>query len=181
MRKRVLYIIAALIIIIQNGISAGNQPALNLSGTVKNISSGKIYLKRYDNKSFFTIDSTVINKGKFRFTTKTELPEIYGLSLSGSDEDPFTSFLVFLDQQPITINFDTENNFRNTVVTGSKEHDLFIALSKLKDKKIEEIIQEHPSSIAALYLLYRYYSFRLTSEEIKSNIALLDSSLQNTA
>jgi peroxiredoxin len=100
--------------------------------------------------------------------------------LSGSDEDPFTSFLVFLDENPITINFDPDNKFRNTVVTGSKEHDLFLELSSQKEKKIGEIIREYPSSIAALYLLYRYHSFRLTSEEIKANIALLDVSLQHT-
>ena len=100
---------------------------------------------------------------------------------TGSDEDPFTSFLVFLDANPITVELDTDNKFKNSVVTGSKEHDLFLSLGAQKDKPIAEIIQENPGSIAALYLLYRYHSFKLSAEEIKSIVAQVDPALQQSA
>lgn len=159
---------------------AKNPNQLDLSGVVKNTESGKIYLQQYINKSFVTIDSTDIVNGKFSFETETKLPEIYGLSLYGSGENPFNSFIVFLDNNPITVELDTTNSFENTVVKGSKEHDLFLQLREDKKVSINDIIKEHPSSIAALYILYRYYSFRLSPEEINANVALLDPSFKDT-
>lgn len=157
-----------------------NPDKLNLSGTVKNESSGKIYLQRYENKSFFTIDSTEIKDGKFEFDTQVKLPEIYGLSLEGSGTNPFYSYLVFLDNNPITVDLDTVDGFKNTVVKGSEEHDLFIDIRNRKVSDISEVIRENPSSIAALYVFYRYYSYRLSPDEIKANIDLLDPSLKGT-
>ncbi len=157
-----------------------NPNKLDLSGVVKSGESGKIYLQQYVNKSFVTIDSTDIVDGKFSFETETKLPEIYGLSLDGTGENPFNSFIIFLDNNPITVDFDTADSFEHTVVKGSKEHDLFLQFREQKEASINDIIKEHPSSIAALYLLYRYYSFRLSPEEINANIALLDPSLKNT-
>ena len=171
----------ALILITLSSACTDSKPSLNLTGTVKNETSGTIYLKQYDNKSFFTIDSAQLVDGEFSFSTKLTLPEIYGLSLDGSDEDPFTSFLVFLDENPISIDFDADNKFRNTVVQGSKEHDLFVQLSSERDLNIDTLLQQHPKSIAALYILYRYHSFKLTSEELKATLELIDPSLLNTA
>lgn len=157
-----------------------NPNALDLSGVVKNTTTGKIYLQQYINKSFVTIDSTEIVDGKFKFETETKLPEIYGLSLYGSGENPFDSYIVFLDNNPITVEFDTINEFENTIVTGSKEHDLYLQIRSDRKAKINDVIKEHPSSIAALYILYRYYSFRLSPEEIRENIELLAPSLKET-
>jgi peroxiredoxin len=46
--------------------------------------------------------------------------------------------------------------------------------------KVDEFIGDHPSSLVAAYVLYRDFSYRLTPDEIRSDIALLDSSLLNT-
>jgi peroxiredoxin len=156
-----------------------NTPGLNLSGSVKDVTSGTVYLQRYENKSFFTIDSTRIVDGKFSFSNKVQLPEIYGLGLQNSG-NPFHSFLIFLDHNPITVELDTINSFENTRVTGSKEQDLFNEFSKNFRTPVDEILSEHPASLAALYVFYRYYSYRLSPEEIRKNVQLLDVSLQNT-
>lgn len=152
---------------------------LNLSGTVKNVNSGWVYLQRYENKSFFTIDSTRIENGKFSFRNNVNLPEIFGLAIENSG-NPFHSFLVFLDHNPITIELDTINEFKQTKVTGSKEQDLFNELSKNLRVPINDILTDHPSSLAALYIFYRYYSYRLSPEEIRDGIRLLDASFQNS-
>jgi peroxiredoxin len=158
---------------------AENPGRLNLSGTVKNTDSGTIYLQRYENKSFFTIDSTRIIDGKFSFSNKVNLPEIFGLALQNSG-NPFHSFLIFLDPNPITVELDTVNTFENTRVSGSKEHDLFSELSKNFRIPINEILKDNPSSLAALYVFYRYYSYRLSPDEIRQSIQLLDPSFRNT-
>ncbi|MDR1981626.1 MAG: AhpC/TSA family protein [Tannerellaceae bacterium] len=179
MKKSVLYLFLALAI---GMTGCGKDPhTLNLSGTVKNISKGKIYLQRYENKSFFFIDSTDIVDGRFSFTSKTKLPEIYGLTIDGSGENPFHSYILFLDNNPITVELDTIHEFKNTTVKGSKEHDLYLELLKnLRKSTISDILKEHPSSLAALYIFYRYYSYRLSPEEIKAGIELLDPSFQQT-
>jgi len=156
-----------------------NPNKLNLSGIVKNTSSGVIYLQRYENKSFFTIDSTIINDGKFQFTTEVKLPEIYGLAIDNSG-NPFHSFIIFLDNNPITVELDTINEFKNTVVTGSVEQDLQNEFSKKYRTPIGDILTEHPKSLAALYTFYRYYSYRLSPEEIRANLQLVDSSFSDS-
>jgi peroxiredoxin len=156
-----------------------NPNKLNLSGIVKNTSSGVIYLQRYENKSFFTIDSTLIIDGKFQFTSEVKLPEIYGLAIDNSG-NPFHSFIIFLDNNPIEVELDSINEFKNTVVTGSKEQDLLKEFSKKYRTPISDILKEHPKSIAALYTFYRYYSYRLSPEEIRANLQLVDSSFANS-
>lgn len=152
---------------------------LNLSGTVKNASSGTIYLQRYENKSFFTIDSTLVVDGKFKFKSEVKLPEIYGLSIDNSG-NPFHSFIIILDHNPITVELDTIHEFKHTVVKGSKEQDLLNEFSGKLKTPVSEIIKGHPSSLAALYAFYRYYSYRLSPKEIRENIQLLDTTFRNT-
>ncbi|MDR0748026.1 MAG: AhpC/TSA family protein [Tannerellaceae bacterium] len=157
----------------------GNNREPNLSGTVASATAGKIYLQRYDNKSFFTIDSAEISNGAFQFSGLTTLPEIYGLSLDNSS-NPTHSYLLFLGKEPVRIEFDTVQRYKNTKVTGSAEQDLYEKLLKQLKTPLRDILEEHPSSLAALYVFYRYYSYRLSPEEIRQHIELLDTTLQNT-
>ncbi|MDR0726178.1 MAG: DUF4369 domain-containing protein, partial [Prevotellaceae bacterium] len=173
------YCLAFIIFALMTGGCGKNPNKLNLSGTVKNVSSGTIYLQRYENKSFSNIDSTEIVNGTFKFTGEVELPEIYGLAIDNSG-NPFHSFIIFLDNSPVKVELDTVNEFKNTVVTGSKEQDLLKEFSGKFRTPVSEILKEHPSSLAALYVFYRYYSYRLSSEEIKENLKLLDPKFQNT-
>jgi peroxiredoxin len=160
-------------------VGCANRVQPDLSGTVADVFSGKIYLQRYDNKSYFTIDSAEIKHGTFQFPELTELPEIYGLSLTNSN-NPTHSYLLFLGKDPVRVELDTAQRFKNTKVTGSIEQDLYKKLAEQLETPIGEILKEHPSSFAALYIFYRYYSYRLSPEEIWENIGLLDTTLQHT-
>lgn len=177
---KIKYLLLGMLIVLNaitlRGIEIGK---LNLSGTIKNKTSGTIYLQRYDNKSFFTIDSTTIENGKFRFANKIKLPEIYGLSIDNTG-NPFNSFLIILDENAITVELDTIHEFKNTVVKGSIEQDLLNEFSGKFKTSISEIIKEHPSSLAALYTFYRFYSYRLSPQDIRNNIQLLDPKFNET-
>lgn len=172
------YILAAIFALVIAGCK-DQSGRLHLSGTVQNEHSGWIYLQRYENKSFFTIDSTRITNGKFSFRNNARLPEIFGLAIENSG-NPFHSFLVFLDHNPITVELDTIHEFKQTKVTGSREQDLFNELTKDLKTPVSEIIARHPTSLAALYVFYRYYSYRLSPEEIREGIRLLDARFQNS-
>jgi peroxiredoxin len=146
---------------------------LLLSGTVPGVTSGKIYLQKFDNKLCTLIDSAEIKNGQFKFSTKTELPELYVLSL---DPDK-SSYLLFLDKDPVTVKFDLPN----VVVTGSKLQDLFNEYKKQRGVKIDDFIKAHPASLVTAYVLYRDFAYDLSPEEIQAKIQLLDPSLHNSS
>jgi peroxiredoxin len=154
----------------------GDNKTLSLTGEAAGVSSGKVYLQKFENKMFFVIDSARITGGKFRFSRSAELPEIYGLTLDTAK----SPYLVFLDEHPVTVKLDTAAYYRNTEVTGSELQDLFVSYKKQRRVKIDEFIHEHPASLVSAYVLYRDYSYRLTADEIQSDIELLDPSLRNT-
>jgi len=150
--------------------------ALQLTGTVNRNETETIYLQRFDNKIFRTIDSAVLTEGRFAFDTPVQLPELYGLTLDTSK----TPLYVFLDDAPITVAFDA-GDYRSSVVTGSKPHDRFAAYNaNARNVQIDAFIKEDPASIVTAYVLYRYFAYGMSPEEIRTHTALLDPSLQNT-
>ncbi len=173
MKKNLFFLIVAII-----AISCTQKEDKNVlvSGNVEGVETGTVYLQKFRNKSFYVIDSSEIVDGEFSFSTNVELPEIYGLSLDTTR----TSFLLFLDENRTSVMLDSANYYRNTKVEGSDLHNLFVEYKSERNVEIDSFIKKHPSSLVSAYALYRDYSYRLSPEEIRSNIDLLDSSLLNT-
>ena len=172
--KRNLFLL--IIAIVATSCTQKEEKNILLSGSVEGVETGIVYLQKFRNKSFYVIDSSEIVNGEFSFSKDVELPEIYGLSLDTTR----SSFLIFLDENPATVVLDSANYYRNTKVEGSDLHDLFVEYSSEGDIEIDSFIKKHPSSLVSAYALYRNYSYRLSPEEIRSNIDLLDPSLKNT-
>lgn len=173
MKKNLFFLIVAII-----AISCTQKEDKNVlvSGNVEGVETGTVYLQKFRNKSFYVIDSSEIVDGEFSFSTNVELPEIYGLSLDTTR----TSFLLFLDENRTSVMLDSANYYRNTKVEGSDLHNLFVEYKSERNVEIDSFIKKHPSSLVSAYALYRDYSYRLSPEEIRSNIDLLDPSLWNT-
>ena len=132
-------ILSAIFAAVTLQLSAQNATPLQLSGKVKDLKTGKVYLEKYDNKIFKKIDSAKIVNGSFKFTTVVELPELYGIRL----EEQSYPFQLFLDQAKVTVELDPENTRNGLKVTGSKEQDRFESLKKRqKDLSIEQLIKE---------------------------------------
>jgi peroxiredoxin len=157
-------------------LSCTDKNNLFVSGAVEGVESGTIYLQKFVNKMYYVIDSTSVKDGKFQFQRRAEIPEIYGLTLDTTQ----SSYMLFLDENPATVSFDTAHRYKNTVVEGSALQDLFTEYKQQRVENIDEFINEHPTSLVSAYALYRDFSYRLTTDEILSNISLLDSSLWNT-
>ena len=155
---------------------AQEKKQIEISGTVTGVTTGKVYLQKFNNKIFSSIDSAEIKNGKFLLSKQLLLPELYGLTIN-KDESPL---YVFLEAGKVTVNLDTAKYYKNSKVQGSASNDLFTAYKKQGGVKIEEFIQQNPKSIVPAYVLYRDFSYRLTPEEIKTNVALLDPSFKNS-
>ncbi len=170
-RKLSLILLSAVI----SGSTAFSQVRLAVNGTSPT-TSGTVYLQKFNNKMFATIDSAKLSDGKFAFHTKVVLPELYGITF---DKNASPYFL-FLDNERVEIALDSAKRYANTTVKGSAAQEVFAAYKKQRSVKIDEFIRNNPASIVSAYVLYRDFSYRLSPEEIESNVALLDKSFQST-
>ncbi|MDR1331934.1 MAG: AhpC/TSA family protein [Tannerella sp.] len=174
MEKKVFFVLAGLLCL----LSCDNQKEsrIVIDGTVANVEAEKVYLQKFEEKLFFVIDSADVIDGRFRFSTTASLPEIYGLTVNPQRGQ----LMLFLDADPVQVTLDPSEGYSNSKVTGSTEQDLYAYYLSQEDIVIEDFIRAHPQSLAATYVLYRNFSYRLTPEEIQANIQLLDSSLWKT-
>lgn len=173
-------ILIAIAMLVSTAGLARQHDQFSLSGTIKNIKTGKVYLQKYRNKMLLTIDSANVVDGKFTFKTVPQLPELYGIALDPT-VDLLYPFYVFLENSPITVYVDSTDSYKHSTVSGSKLHDQYNEYkNNPRGFKIDAFISKYPASIASAYVLYRYYSFRLSPEELEKNIALFDQSMHNT-
>ncbi|MFB9080765.1 redoxin domain-containing protein [Flavobacterium procerum] len=156
--------------------SQAQESNLQLKGTVVDTVAQYVYLQKFHNKMFTTIDSVKVKDGSFSFKTKVKTPELYGLSVNTANNPLY----IFLEKGPITVKLSPQKYYSISVVEGSAAQDLFDVYRKTKDVEISKFITEHPNSIVSAYVLYRNWSYRLTPDQITQNIALLDKSQQNS-
>lgn len=164
--------IAVLLALCLLTVARAQESNLQLKGTVSDTVAQYVYLQKFKNKMFTTIDSVKVKDGNFSFHTKVKTPELYGLSLNTATSPLY----IFLEDNPITVNLSSKKYYSTSVVKGSESQDLFDTYRKTKDIEISKFITEHPKSIVSAYVLYRNWSYRLKPEEITANIALLDKS-----
>ncbi|GLU51509.1 hypothetical protein Dfri01_09700 [Dyadobacter frigoris] len=114
------------------------------------VESGFVYLQKFEDKIFHSIDSVTIQKGKFSFKSPVIVPELYGLTIDSKK----TPLYVFLENtNAVKVTLDTASNYKNSVVSGSPGQDLFEKYKKTPDVKIDEFIKQNPSSIVSAYVL----------------------------
>jgi peroxiredoxin len=171
--KRIITILALCLGVIGAQAQESN---LQLKGTVTDTVVQYVYLQKFYNKMFKTIDSVKVKDGSFSFKTKVKTPELYGLSVNTANSPLY----IFLENTPITVKLNPKKYYSTSVVEGSESQNLFDAYRKTKDIEISKFITEHPKSIVSAYVLYRNWSYRLAPAEITANIALLDKSQQNS-
>ena len=156
-------------------IDVSAQKVVSLHGTVKGVTSGIVYLQKFVDRYYPTLDSAEIKDGKFVFSTSIPLPEVYGLTLN-KDVNPY---IIFLDKGDIEVELDSAAEYTKTVVKGSPLQDLYLTYRKERTP-IVEFLKGNPNSLVAVYALYRDYSYRMSSEDIKKNLALLNPGLLQT-
>jgi peroxiredoxin len=161
-------------------VYAQNTSPISLSGKVEGVHHGKIYLQKFYNKLFTTIDSANIVNGKFHFSSNVVLPELYGLT---TDPDKNLLFLFIEKNNQVYVEFNT-TDYKLSKISGSPANDLMNqynqATNSDKQVKLDTLLRNHPNSIAAVYILYRFFAPYLTPEELEKNIALVDPSFENS-
>lgn len=150
---------------------------VTFEGSVAGITSGYVYLQKFKEKIFYTLDSALLKDGKFQFRSTVELPEVYGLTI---DPKKAPLFLFLQNTQAVHVQLDTASYYKHSTVSGSDAQALYEKSRKTPDLNIEALIRANPASIASAYILYRNFSYRLTPAALRTNIDLLDASLHDT-
>lgn len=148
-----------------------------IQGEVEGLADGNIYLKSFRNKMFFDQDTAEVKDGKFTFKGKVEQPLLYGL-VTDEMSYPAQFFLENVDMK-VRLNQDGEI----ISIQDSPANDLFLSNSdKIFEDgyNIDSLVSKYPESPVAAFYLYRYFTYQLPLEELKSTRAKISPDLNNS-
>lgn len=163
--KQFLYSLSILLLVVSCASETEN--TMTVSGTIKGLKKGTLYLQHVKDTALVTVDSLEINgDGSFSFKTELESPELYYLYLNKKDNNDINDRLSFF-AEPGLITIKTNWNTFDTqaVITGSKSHERleeyhkvmsknnlrYLELIQLAANQNEEFNQQEVDSIATLY------------------------------
>lgn len=128
--KRILFVILIGIAVLACEKSTEN--AMNLSGTIKGLKKGTLYLQQFKDSTLVVLDSLQIQgDGNFSFIQEVEEPEIFYLYLKKEDNNDINDRITFFGEAGnIVINTAWNTFDTNAEISGSKSH-----------KKLEEFYQ----------------------------------------
>lgn len=129
--KKIFIAIAAIGLLLSSCTSADQY---RLTGKVKGMTEGKVYLSKLQDHKLVKTDSTQLTESGFSFTGVTEFPEMYWIQLEGQRG----SIQFFLENSEITIDVDV-NSLKNAKISGSVNHDLITSYdNKLKKVQLKQ-------------------------------------------
>jgi hypothetical protein len=148
--KKLLLALLSLFII----ASCENKPETNLqiTGVVKGLQKGTLYLKKMGDSTFITLDSMKID-GKSEFESNIDLksPEMLYLFLDrGETKSGDDNLMFFGEPGKINIATDLEYFYSKAVITGSKNNELFENYKKITSKYNEQQLELTVAKINAL-------------------------------
>ncbi|RKR06530.1 uncharacterized protein DUF4369 [Maribacter vaceletii] len=169
-------------------ISCGGdtQNTMTVTGNVKGLKKGDLYLQKFNDTLLITIDSLKVEgNGSFTFKTEVESPEIYNLYLKKEDHNDFNDRITFFGEPGnITINTSWDTFDRNAKITGSESNIKYKEYRKImSDFSIKNIgiIQNAQNSKVALDSLQIDSVQKLSDKTIKRSYAYaLNFALTNT-
>ncbi|TXE09436.1 DUF4369 domain-containing protein [Gelidibacter salicanalis] len=128
--KRLVVILSLLLV----SSCAKDSSNFTLTGTIKDLKKGTVYLQRVDDSLLVSIDSIQINgDSKFELHTKLDGPEVLYLALDKNGQDsgviPF-----FADLGTTEINTSLKNFYMDAKITGSKQQEKLEEYNKMMDR-----------------------------------------------
>ena len=147
----------------------------SIEGTVPADIVGKIYLQRFEDKHYTTVDSAEIANGSFTFAGTVTEPMVYAIVPSQKSQ----RVPVFLDNHPLQITLDDAWEMKD--LKGSENSELFYRLlpqSLQGTLNIDSLVRNHPSSpVAAYFLTGELYKYDY--DALKNIRSLFSDSLNN--
>ena len=129
--------VALFTFVILASCSSKEQPKdLTLSGTIKGLKNGTIYIQKYQDTSLVVLDSMKIDR-KSSFVSHLDLKEpemLYIVLDRGATTTIDNSLLVFAEPGKIDVQTDLKHFYADAKITGSKNQDLYTEYQKMNSK-----------------------------------------------
>lgn len=147
---------------------------MKVTGTIKGLKKGKLYLQKMKDTLLVSVDSVALNgSNEFTLSDNVESPIIYYLTFDGNTTDK--RILFFGEKGTITINDEIEKFGLNPVISGSKNQEILdqfttvnskfqqqnlefikkdFEAQKAKDEKLLEEIEKDYQSLLKRKILY---------------------------
>ncbi len=123
--KKLIFVFVSTFLVL---VSCGDNPdeTLIVTGTVKGLKKGTLYLQHISDSTLVSVDSVTINgDGKFSFKTGLESPEVFYLYLDKKDNNDINDRITFFAEPgTITINTDWNTFDTNAKIAGSESHEI---------------------------------------------------------
>ncbi|MBC8600647.1 AhpC/TSA family protein [Parabacteroides acidifaciens] len=145
-----------------------------INGEVAGMPEGKIYLKSFRNKMFFDVDTAEVKDGKFTFKGEVDQPLLFGLATENMD------YPVQLFVENTTMDVKIGDDGETITVQNSPVNTVF---QENADKVFEDgydidsLIAKYPDSPAAAFYLYRYFTYQLPLDDLKTTRARISPAL----
>jgi len=113
---------------------------VHITGNIKGLKNGTLYIQRYVDTSLVAIDSIKIDgNSAFESDIKLESPEMLYLFLDRGVTNSLDNNILFF-AEPGNINIDTnlDNFIASAKITGSKNHELYEEYQKINARFIDE-------------------------------------------
>ncbi|MDR3094047.1 MAG: AhpC/TSA family protein [Bacteroidales bacterium] len=136
-----------------------------IKGTVDNADAQTVYLKSYQELTPVVFDSAVVKNGKFQLKGTVKCPDFCLLYVGKTGPVQF-----FIENSVITI--DVAEDFSASVVTGSKEQDLFLEFNNMLNNEFSEPVKNLNDEYMSLQLE------RQLAEGSKAKIDSVESKLE---
>lgn len=113
---------------------------VHITGDVKGLSQGKLYLQKIEDTTLIIIDSiTIKGDSKFESHIKLESPEVLYLFLDrGQTNSVDNSLPFFAEPGNISIETTLKHFFADAKITGSKNHDFWVKFKEMNSRFNDE-------------------------------------------
>lgn len=116
---------------------------LHITGNIKGLQEGKLYLQRIVDTNLVAIDSAIIDgKSTFEWHLDIESPEMLYVSLDrGVTSSVDNNLPIFVEPGTITIETDLKRFFAEAKITGSKNQKLYEDFKKVNARFINQNLE----------------------------------------
>jgi hypothetical protein len=142
MMNKIIIALLSLTIFTSCGEEKKSADTLEITGNIKGLKKGKLYIQRVQDTALVVLDSIILNgKSTFESTIKLDSPEMLYLFLDRGVSNSIDNNLLFF-AEPGKMNIDTDLEFflAKAKITGSKNQELYEQykdiISKFNDQQL---------------------------------------------
>ena len=168
MKKIFLAVIAVITLIACDKKEVDADANVHITGDVKGLSQGKLYLQKSQDSALVMLDSIIVNgDSKFESHIKLDSPEMLYLFLDRGETNSIDNSLPFF-AEPGNINIETslKEFFAAAKITGSKNQDLWMKFDSINkrfneenltliEKRLKNEIKPNPTSADSIEQAYQ--------------------------